>query len=110
MKFRDLVEASYIPCRKVAYGVIGIGSIAFAVFTWLFILDVIAPSLYWIGYIAILLMFIGVCYLTFWVYRAGYKKRALLMGILYIAIFAISIIVLMWIFESYSAIKPLLPK
>ncbi len=109
MKLRELVAAIYVPYRNVAYGLMIFGSIVNGIFSWCFIKDAVTPNLYWICYVAILLMFIGIMYLTFWVYKAGYKKRALLMAIAYVALFAISIIIITWAFHSHTAIQPLLP-
>ncbi len=109
MKLRELIASIYVPYRNVAFGVMMLGSITLAVFVLLFTGNAVTPNLYWISYLAILLMFIGAMYLTFWVYKAGFKKRALLLAISYIALFAISMVALTWIFDRYTAIQPLLP-
>ncbi len=109
MKLRELIASIHVPYRNVTFGVMMLGSITLAVFVWLFIGNTVTPNFYWISYVAILLMFIGAMYLTFWVYKAGYQKRALLLAISYIALFAVSMVVLTWIFDSYTAIQPLLP-
>ncbi len=109
MKLRELIASIHVPYRNVAFGIMMLGSITLAVFVWCFIGNAVTPNLYWISYVAILLMFLGAMYLTFWVYKAGYQKRALLLTIYYIALFSISMVALTWIFDRYPAIQPLLP-
>ncbi len=109
MKLRELIASIYVPYRNVVYGVLIFGSIIFGGFSWFFIRDAVTPNLYWISYAALLLMFIGFMYLTFWVYKAGYKKRALLLAILYIAVFTLTTIVTRWALDSYTETRLLLP-
>ncbi len=109
MKLQELIASIHVPYRNAAFGVMFLGSITFGIFVLCFSGNAVSPNLYWISYAAILLMFIGIMYLTFWVYKAGYKKRALLMAIAYIALFAISLVAMMSIFDRYDALRPLLP-
>ncbi len=109
MKLRELIASIHVPYRNVAYGVMIFGSIVFSVFGWCFIRYAVPTNLYWISYLSILLMFMGIMYLTFWIYKAGYKKRALLLAIAYIALFAISTVVITWVFDSNNELQPILP-
>lgn len=94
MKIREIVAASYIPYRKVVFGVLTVCSIGIYVPFWL------PSSWYFLYYIIIPIALVGVLYITFWVYRAGYKKQALLMTIGYVAVFVISIVVLKWAYAG----------
>ncbi len=109
MKLRELIASIHVPYRNVAFGVMILGSLTLAVFQWCFIRYDVPPNLYWTSYLAILLMFIGIMYLIFWIYKAGYKKRALLLAILYIAVFTLSTIVITWALDSYTETRLLLP-
>lgn len=94
MKIREIVAASYIPYRKVVFGVLTVCSIGIFVPFWL------PSSWYFLYYIIISIALVGLVYITFWVYRAGYKKQALLMIIGYVAVFVISIVVLKWAYAG----------
>lgn len=93
MKIREIVAASYIPYRKVVFGVLTVCSIGIYVPFWL------PSSWYFLYYIIISIAFVGLLYITFWVYRAGYKKQALLMSILYPSLFAMFIVILKWAYS-----------
>ena len=94
MKFREIVTASYIPYRKVVFGVLTACSIGIYVPFWL------PSSWYFLYYIIIPIALVGVLYISFWVFRAGYKKQALMMSILYLSLFAISIAVFKWGYDG----------
>ena len=90
MKLREIVAASYIPYRKVVFGVLTACSLGTGVLIWL------PSSWYFLYYIIILIGLVGLLYIAFWVFRSGYKKRALLMSILYISFCTILIVFFKW--------------
>ena len=98
MKFREIVAASYIPYRNVVFGVLTACSIGIWVPFWL------PSSWFFLYYIIITCALVGLLYITFWVFRAGYKKRALMMSILYLSLFAIFIVVLKWAYDGLSGL------
>ena len=88
MSIRDIVSKSHIPCRPVVYvsGFVGIALMMVASF--------LPPSLFFLKYVGIILALSGFLYMFFWIYRAGYKKEALLLAIISIALALIIIVAL----------------
>ena len=88
MSIRDIVSKVHIPCRPVIY-VAGFGGMAL-----MMVASFLPPSLFFLKYVGIILALAGFMYMYFWVYKAGYKKEALLMAIISIALALIIIVVL----------------
>ncbi len=103
MKIREIVAASYIPYRKVVFGVLTVCSIGIYIPFWL------PLSWHFLYYILIPIALLGLLYITFWVYKSGYKKQALLMTLFYISLFAISILILKWGYDGLAELQPRLP-
>ncbi len=101
MKIREIVAASYIPHRKIVFGVLTVCSLGIYVPFWL------PTSWHFLYYIFIPIALLGLLYIAYWVYKSGYKKQALLMTIFYIALFAISILLLKWVYDSQTALETL---
>ena len=57
------------------------------------------PSLFFLKYVGIIVALVGFIYMYFWVYRAGYKKEAILMTIISIAFALIIILALSYYFN-----------
>lgn len=88
MSIRDIVSKVHIPCRPVIY-VAGFGGMAL-----MMVATFLPPSLFFLKYVGIILALAGFMYMYFWVYKAGYKKEALLMAIISIALALIIIVAL----------------
>lgn len=56
-------------------------------------------SLFFLKYVGIIVALVGFIYMYFWVYRAGYKKEAILMTIISIAFALIIILALSYYFN-----------
>ena len=95
MKLREIIAASHVPYRKVVNWVMFGGSQAFWLAFWL------PASFYFVRYLAVSIILVGALYVAFWVYRSGYRKQALLMTIGYVALFMISIVILMWAYNDF---------
>lgn len=96
MSIREIVAASHVPYRKVVFGVLTTCAIGVYVPFWL------PSSWHFLYYIIILTGLLGLLYITFWVYKSGFKKQALLMGVLYISLFTMFFIIALWLQESQS--------
>ena len=88
MSIRDIVSKVHIPCRPVIY-VAGFGGMAL-----MMVATFLSPSLFFLKYAGIILALAGFMYMFFWVYKAGYKKEALLMAIISTALALIIIVAL----------------
>ncbi|MDE6018531.1 MAG: hypothetical protein K2G85_06935 [Muribaculaceae bacterium] len=75
------------------YALVSCGVVALYVTNWL------PFSYFFIKYIIISILLAVVLYFAFWMYKAGYRKQALLMAIVGVALAAISIIVLKWAYD-----------
>ena len=93
MLIRDIVSKVHIPCRPVIY-VAGFGGMAL-----MMLATFLPPSLFFLKYVGIILALAGFLYMDFWVYKAGYKKEALLMAIISIALALIVILSLAYYFN-----------
>ena len=93
MLIRDIVSKVHIPCRPVIY-VAGFGGMAL-----MMLATFLPPSLFFLKYVGIILALAGFLYMYFWVYRAGYKKEALLMAIISTALALIVILSLAYYFN-----------
>lgn len=93
MSIRDIVSKVYIPCRPVVYvsWFVGIALMMVASF--------LPPSLFFLKYVGIATALAGLLYMYFWVYKAGYKKEALLMAIISTALALIIIVALAYYFN-----------
>lgn len=96
MSIREIVAASNIPYRNVVFGVLTTCAIGVYVPFWL------PSSWYFLYYIIIIVGLLGLLYLTFWVYKSGFKKQALLMGVLYVTLFTIFFVIAIWLQDSRS--------
>ena len=88
MSIRDIVSEVHIPCRPIIY-VAGFGGMALMMGA-----TFLPPSLFFLKYVGIILALAGFIYMYFWVYKAGYKKEALLMAIISTALALIIILAL----------------
>ena len=88
MSIRDIVSKVHISCRPVIY-VAGFGGMAL-----MMVATFLSPSLFFLKYVGIILALSGFLYMFFWIYRAGYKKDALLMAIISTALALIIIVAL----------------
>ena len=93
MLIRDIVSKVHIPCRPVIY-VAGFGGMAL-----MMVATFLPLSLFFLKYVGIILALAGFMYMYFWVYKAGYKKEALLMAIISIALALIVILSLAYYFN-----------
>ena len=93
MLIRDIVSKVHIPCHPVIY-VAGFGGMAL-----MMLATFLPPSLFFLKYVGIILALAGFMYMYFWVYKAGYKKEALLMAIISTALALIIIVVLAYYFN-----------
>lgn len=94
MKLRDIISTIHIPYRKVMYVVMFCGVAALYATDWL-------PFPYFfIKYISLSLLLAVVLYFAFWMYKAGYRKRSLLVAIVGVSLFAISIVILIWVHDG----------
>ena len=93
MLIRDIVSKVHIPYRPVIY-VAGFGGMAL-----MMVATFLPPSLFFLKYVGIILALAGFLYMYFWVYRAGYKKEALLMAIISTALALIVILALSYYFN-----------
>lgn len=93
MSIRDIISKAYIPYRPVVYvsGFVGLALMMVASF--------LPPSLFFLKYVGIAAALTGLLYMSFWVYKVGYKKEALLMAIISIALAVIIIVVLAYYFN-----------
>ncbi len=92
MKFREILGTVHIPYLKVLYVIAICGLIALCLPNWL------SPSFFFLKYIGLSILLAVMLYLSFWIYKAGYKKLSLLYAIASLALFAISIVVFKWAF------------
>ena len=88
MLIRDIVSKVHIPCRPVIY-VAGYGGMAL-----MMVASFLPPSLFFLKYVGIIVAFVGILYIAFWIYKGGYKKEALLMAIISIAMALIVLLAL----------------
>ena len=88
MSIRDIVSKVHIPCRPVIY-VAGYGGMAL-----MMVASFLPPSLFFLKYVGIIVAFVGILYIAFWIYKGGYKKEALLMAIISIAMALIVLLAL----------------
>ena len=93
MSIRDIVSKVHIPYRPVIY-VAGFGGMAL-----MMVATFLPPSLFFLKYVGIILALAGFIYMYFWVYKAGYKKEALLMAIISTALALIVILALAYYFN-----------
>lgn len=94
MKLRDIISSIHMPYRKVMYVVASCCVVALYATDWL------PFSFFFIKYLSISLILAVVLYFAFWMYKAGYRKQALLVAIVGMALFAISIVVLKWAYDG----------
>lgn len=84
------------------YVIISCGVIALYATDWL------PFSFFFIKYIIISILLAVVLYFSFWMYKAGYRKQSFLVAIVGMALAAISIVVLKWVYDglhgSYASI------
>ncbi len=92
MKIREILGTVHIPYLKVLYAVAICGLIALCLPNWL------SSSFFFLKYIGLSILLAVMLYLSFWLYKAGHKKLALLYAIASLALFAISIVVFKWAF------------
>ena len=90
MKIRNIISTIHVPYRKVMYAV------AFCAVIGLYAADWLPFSWYFVKYISLILILAVMLYFSFWMYKAGYRKQSLLLTIAWLALFAISIVVLIW--------------
>ena len=93
MSIRDIVSKVHIPCRPIIY-VAGFGGMAL-----MMVATFLSPSLFFLKYVGIILALAGFMYMYFWVYKAGYKKEALIMAIVSTAFALIVILALAYYFN-----------
>lgn len=98
MKLRNIISTIHMPYRKVMYVVAACGSI------FLYVVDWIPFSLYFLRYVSVSILLAVALYFSFWVYKAGYRKQALLMTIVGVALFAMSIVIYKWAYDGLYAI------
>ena len=96
MKLRDIISSIHMPYRKVMYVVAACGSIILYVIDWL------PFSLYFLRYISVAILLAVALYFSFWMYKAGYRKQALLVAIVGVALFAIAIVIFKWAYDELS--------
>ena len=94
MKLRDIISLIPMPYRKVMYVVASCCVVAIYVTDWL------PFSFFFIKYISMSLILAVVLYFSFWMYKAGYRKHALLLAIGGVALSAISIVVFKWAYDG----------
>ena len=94
MKLRNIISTVHMPYRKVMYVVAACSSIS------LYIIDWLPFSFYFLRYISLSLLLAVVLYFAFWMYKAGYRKQALLMAIVGITLFAISVVIFKWAYDG----------
>ena len=93
MSIRDIVSKVHIPCRPIIY-VAGFGGMAL-----MMVATFLSPSLFFLKYVGIIFALAGFMYMYFWVYKAGYKKEALIMAIVSTAFALIVILALAYYFN-----------
>lgn len=98
MKLRDIISSIHMPYRKAMYVVIFCGVTALYVTDWL------PFSFFFIKYISLTVLLAVVLYFAFWMYKAGYRKQSLLVAIAGLALFAISIVVLKWVYDGLQGL------
>ena len=94
MKIREIIATIHLPYRKVMYVIASLGVFALYAADWL------PLSLFFIKYISLFLILAVVLYFSFWMYKAGYRKQSLLVAIVGLTLFAISIVVLKWVYDG----------
>lgn len=101
MTFSELVEASHIPGRDMAFCILIVGWIFVIITFWL------PSSLYSVYYMSSSMIFAAVLYITFWGYKAGYKIEALRLAIKYTAIYTIALVFLIYARDQINALQNL---
>lgn len=96
MKIRDIISTIHMPYRKVMYVAACCGVVAMFATDWLPI------QFFFIKFISISLIFAVMLYFSFWMYRAGYRMQALLIAILSLALFATSIVIMVWVQKNLA--------
>lgn len=93
MLIREIVSKVHIPCRPLVYAA------GFAGMALMMVATFLPLSLFFLKYVGIIVALVGFIYMYFWVYRAGYKKEAILMTIISIAFALIIILALSYYFN-----------
>lgn len=94
MKLRNIISSIHMPYRKVMYVVATCGSL------FLYVIDWLPFSLYFLRYVSVSILLGVALYFSFWMYKAGYRKQALLVAIVGVALFAVSIVIFKWAYDS----------